>query len=118
MCYKHFTLLEREILQVLLAKGLTIEKIAKLLKKNKSSIYREIKRNSNCDNYIPVIAEEKYIERRKRCRPMKKLKNIDMFNFCYDKMVNFNWSPEQISGRLRQEHNQLQISYTTIYREV
>ena len=50
MClYKHFTLLERESLQVLLAKGISIEDIAKELGKAKSSIYREIKRNTDND---------------------------------------------------------------------
>ena len=40
MClYKHFTLLERESLQVLLAKGISIEDIAKELGKAKSSIW-------------------------------------------------------------------------------
>ena len=40
MClYKHFTLLERESLQVLLAKGISIEDIAKELGKAESSIW-------------------------------------------------------------------------------
>ena len=119
MClYKHFTLLERESLQVLLAKGISIEDIAKEIGKNRSSIYREIKRNSDNTGYRPAIAELKYYARRQKCKPKKKLENKEIFNFCFDKLVNENWSPEQISGRLKAENSSLQISYPTVYRGI
>ena len=119
MClYKHFTLLERESLQVLLAKGISIEDIAKELGKAKSSIYREIKRNTDNNGYRPAIAELKYHTRRQKCRPKKKLENKEIFNFCFDKLVNENWSPEQISGRLKEENSLMQISYPTVYRGI
>ena len=119
MClYKHFTLLERESLQVLLVKRISIKDIAKELGKDKSSIYREIKRNSDNNGYKPAIAELKYNTRRQKCKPKKKLENKEMLKFCFDKLVNENWSPEQISGRLKEEKSSLQISYPTIYRGI
>ena len=119
MClYKHFTILERESLQVLLAKRISIEDIAKELGKDRSSVYREIKRNSDNKGYEPVIAELRYHTRRLKCKPKKKLENKEIFNFCFDKLVNENWSPEQISGRLKEENSSLQISYPTVYRGI
>lgn len=119
MClYKHFTLLERENLQLLLAKGIKVIDIAKALNKDKSSIYRELKRNSIRKCYTPIIAESKYLKRRLKCRPKKKLDNKELFDFCFAKIVDDNWSPEQISGRLKEEHNKMNISPPTIYRGI
>ena len=33
-------------------------------------------------------------------------------------MANENWSPEQISGRLKEENSLMQISYPTVYRGI
>lgn len=45
--YKHFTIDERICIENLLKNGKNISEIARVLGRNKSSVSREIKRNSN-----------------------------------------------------------------------
>ena len=60
--YKHFTIIEREILLILHELGLSIRKIATCIWKHYSSVARELKRNSkNNKKYDPKKAQ-KYIK--------------------------------------------------------
>lgn len=52
----------------------------------------------------------------KNCHARYKLDDPRLFRFVKDKIFNFQWSPEQIDNRLKQESSKLSISYTTIYR--
>lgn len=118
MChYKHLTLIEREKLMFFLAKHYPVSQIAIFLSRNRSTIYREIRRNSK-EQYIPVKAQNMYEQRRKACKPKNKLANLSLLNIVRDKIINHNWSPEQISGRLAEENNKNLISYNTIYRAI
>ena len=60
--YKHFTIIEREILLILHELGLSTRKIATCIRKHYSSVARELKRNSkNNKKYDPKKAQ-KYIK--------------------------------------------------------
>jgi len=59
--YTHFTLKEREILKHFIDIGKNQTEISILLGKNKSSISREIKRNSQNGEYIPCEAHDEFI---------------------------------------------------------
>ena len=74
--YSHFTLKERELLMHYMDIGLNQSEIAKKLERNKSSICRELKRNSIEGTYLSCDAQAFYITRRKACRPRKKLTAI------------------------------------------
>lgn len=116
--YKHFTIKEREKLFEFIAQGLKPIEIAQKLGRSRSSISRELKRNSNEDgSYSPSEAEKKYHQRRKRCVRKKCLDNIKLREYVTKKLQEY-WSPEQISGRLKMEQSPLQISFTTIYRYI
>lgn len=71
--YKHLTLFERERIMFFKAKGYKITQIAEKLGRNKSTISRELKRNSS-QEYLPAEAEAKYHQRRKACKPTESLK--------------------------------------------
>ena len=116
--YKHLTLSERELILYFLAKGFSISKIALKIGRSKSTISRELKRNSEQSMYLPIKAQEKYQLRRCSCKPRKKLENKAIFDYVNDKFLNHQWSPEQISGRLRLEKADFYVSYTTIYRAI
>ena len=58
--YNHFTLKERELLKHFIDIGKSQTEISLLLNKNKSSISREIKRNSQNGEYIPCEAHDMY----------------------------------------------------------
>ena len=53
--------------------------------------------------YLPAKVQEKYQLRRYSCKPHKKLENKTIYDYVSDKFLNHQWSPEQISGRLRVE---------------
>lgn len=116
--YKHLTLSERELILYFLVKGFSISKIALKIGRSKSTISRELKRNSEQSMYLPIKAQEKYQLRRGGCKPRKKLENKAIFDYVNDKFLNHQWSPEQISGRLRLEKADFYVSYTTIYRAI
>lgn len=115
MChYKHLTLIEREKIMFFLAQNYSVTDIAKAIGRNKSTVSREIKRNAKEDYYQPSIAHTNYLMRRTACKPHKKLNNPDLYALVKDKFLNHQWSPEEISGRLKYESGKCIISYNTI----
>lgn len=116
--YKHLTRLEREKLLYFLGKEYSITRIAKELGRSKSTISRELHRNSSKDGYLPVHAEARYYKRRKKCRRKLLLADAGLYALVYDKFLNHHWSPEQIAGRLEVENSAYRISYNTIYRAI
>ena len=119
MChYKHLTLEEREKLLYFSAQGYSVTEIAEELKRNKSTISRELRRNCDGKLYLPVKAQQMYSKRRKACRPRKRLDDPALFQTVKEKFLEHQWSPEQIAGRLALEHKGSIISYATIYRAI
>ncbi|TXT49010.1 MAG: transposase [Spirochaetes bacterium] len=72
MPYRHFTSDERDALQVFIDKELTIDCIARILKKHISSLYREIARNSQEGIYLSRYAETVSKNRRAHAKPCPK----------------------------------------------
>ena len=101
MGYNHFTILERENLMLWFSMGLSISQIAKNLARNKSSISREIKRNSKDNNYIACEAQQNYLSNRKNSKKHKILENKALKDFIADKFFNHQWSSEQIVERTK-----------------
>lgn len=115
--YTHLTRLERENILLMLANGQKIADIARQLGRNKSTIYRELKRLPQ-GKYSAVIAQDNYQSNRQNCKATKKLLQPEYYALVKDKFLNEQWSPEQISYRLKHEKSKLSISYTTIYRGI
>lgn len=119
MChYKHLTLEDREKLLKYQAKGYSITAIAKELGRDKSTISRELKRNTTKGEYLPLAAQKKYEKRRHACRPRKKLSDPALYAYVKARFLEDQWSPEEIEGRLKYENSALKISYSTIYRAI
>ena len=72
MSYKHLSITERY-----LAQDLSICRIARLLGRNKSTISRELKRNSG--EYLPSKAQANYHKRRKKSCRHKLLAKPELF---------------------------------------
>ena len=83
------------------ARGLSLCKIASKLGRNKSTISRELKRNSG--EYLPSCAQAAYHKRRKKCRPPKLLEQPDLFALVKKFFLDLHCSPEQIANRLKLE---------------
>lgn len=116
--YTHFTTAEREKLLKFLVQGMKQIEIAQELGRSRSSVSRELKRNSSeAGNYSAFEAEQKYRQRRKRCVRQRRLNNAELKNHVIEKLHNY-WSPEQIDGRLKLKHSPFRISFATIYRAI
>lgn len=116
--YTHFTTGEREKLLQFKAQGLKQTEIAQKLGRSRSSVSRELKRNSREDgSYSAFEAEGKYRQRRKRCVRKRRLDNVALKKHVTERLRDY-WSPEQIDGRLKLEHSSFHISFSTIYRAV
>lgn len=119
MSYKHFCKVERCELSILLKKGYSYRSIASVLKKNPSSVSREVKSNSVNGQYDPDKAQHKAKVKRKdsKYQGMKIRDNPELEAYVRNKLQR-RWSPEQIVGRLNLEHGQTVISRRVIYKYV
>lgn len=116
--YTHFTTEEREKLLEFKAQGLKQIEMARQLGRSRSSVSRELKRNSNENgSYSAFEAEKKYRQRRERCVRKRRLDDAELKEFVRKKLLDY-WSPEQIDGRLKREKGKVQISFATIYRAI
>lgn len=94
--------------------NLSIPEIATRLGYNKSTIYREIKRNSFKNlSYQTDQAQRWSDKRRLRCRKKRLLKG-DYLDLVVKKLKE-DWSPQQISKRFKLE-NVPSVSHETIYK--
>ena len=117
--YKHISIKEREKILVYRERGYSISKIAQELNRNKSTISRELKRNSSrTREYSAVKAQEKYEIRRQFCKRDKILNANEELRLEIKFLIEeYHWSPEEISNRLKLEGTG-SISYITIYRAI
>ncbi|MFZ5932577.1 MAG: IS30 family transposase [Patescibacteria group bacterium] len=102
--------------------GFSLRQIARWLRRNVSTISREIDRNSfEGKVYEPLHAQYKAdCKRRKAWKAKQSLKNPWLYSYVIDRLRN-GWSPEQISGRLKLKFAHFperKIGVETIYRFV
>jgi transposase, IS30 family len=113
----HLTFHEREFLYRLLKARKPKTEIAELMGRNRSTIYREIQRNTGGRGYRPKQAQRKAEERRLRCRRKPKM-NDRKLRSLVSRLLKKAWSPDQISRRLRRKHPRnpkMRVSHQTIY---
>lgn len=118
MSYTHLTEEERYHIDELLREGFSQKAIAEQLNRSPSTISRELQRNQGERGWRPRQACHKAIERL-RFRGASNVNRVDESAWCYalDKLTNEQWSPEQITGRLKLEKRD-SISHESIYRRV
>ncbi|WP_430604856.1 IS30 family transposase [Enterococcus sp. DIV0125] len=116
--YNHLTILERENIFLFFNQGKSIRSIASLMKRSPSTISRELKRNTKNTTYSPVLAQTIYSYRKQNCGRKLLLSNNRVWTIVRRLFVEEQWSPEEISHRLKSERTGIAISYTTIYRGI
>lgn len=115
--YTHFTEKDRESLYIWKKEGIAVKEMAKRLGKNKSSVFRELSRNSDRKvGYLPDRAHDKALKR--RTNRVKKLDGNPKLKAYVIAKLNDGWSPEMISGRAKYEGLPLVVSFETIYQFV
>jgi len=117
MPYNQFTSDERDRLQQMIAIETPVFEIAVMLNKHRTSIVREILRNSGPGGYSSGKAQKKAQERRLGSKTSPKKENRALMNYVGAK-IRLKHSPVQVSGRLRLEYPDdpaWQVSSETIY---
>jgi IS30 family transposase len=117
MTYRQITSAERYIISDLRMKGMNKSQIATALGRHRSTIGRELKRNSAPydGRYRPSVAIQHASGRRSRSR--RNLRFTAGECRLVETLLREKWSPEQISGRARLL-GLLSICHQTIYRHV
>jgi IS30 family transposase len=114
---QQFTESDRAVLAQLLALRVPKKEIAARLKKHRSSVYRELARNSGPLGYIAIEAQQRAEVRRWLPRRVAKLRDPQVQEYVSQRLEQC-WSPDQIAGRSRREFrrdNRRQLSRQTIY---
>ena len=116
--HAHLTLSEREDIMIMRREGRKITEIAEAIGRDKSTVSRELRRNSCQRFYRASTAQARYESRRGACRRGRILDDAELFSLVGAKFLEEQWSPEQIEGRLALELGSSPVSDTTIYRAI
>lgn len=115
MQYKQLTLNQRYQIGALLTLGFSVNSVAKRLEVHRTTINRELERNSSQGRYCPYTAHEKAIQR-KRSAKKRNWFTGEICSFIWDALKK-GWSPEQIYGYCKR-HGIAMVSHTSIYRHI
>jgi len=117
--YTHLNIFDRERILSLSSKKSSITMIADLIGRNKSTVSRELSRNTSKNSpYSPTKAQERAIKLHLKGGIKQKIKDPKTKEIVRKLFITNNWSPEQISNRLKTENNAIQLSTNTIYRAI
>lgn len=114
MNYQRLSLAERYQIKALLRSKLSVRAIASNLGRHPSTISREIKRSFSSEHYSPTANHRAYLKRRQAVHPPYRIKG-ELSEIVLSKL-NCQWSPEQISGRLKLGGTV--VAHETIYQYV
>ena len=113
----HLTPEERDRIAQLWHRGTEQRDIAEALGRSPSTISRELRRNGTGGDYFAAQAQRES-QRRRRERPLeRKMENPQINKLVHEGLAQ-EWSPEQISGRMKQQHpdkRERAVSPQTIY---
>src|SRR5215211_8603104 len=117
MNYHQLTPGERYMLAALRRQGLNQSEIARALGRHRSTVGREVRRNSTRadGHYRAFTAQERTNGRRSRSRRNRRFTARDFA--LVEELLCRQWSLEQVSGHLRRT-GELLISHETIYRHL
>lgn len=115
--YRHLRVRQREQLAKMFYEGRSLAEMAKALRRSKSTISRELRRNGSPKRglYRPCWAQVRSDERRRKASRRPRIQNEKIRAYVRGKLA-LGWSPEIIAGRLALEHPGLRISHEAIYQ--
>jgi IS30 family transposase len=111
--YAQLTQEQRYQIYALKKMGHNQTEIAQVLEVHKSTISRELRRNEGRRGYRPQQAQRQALKRRRKAEPRI---TAELWALV-DRLLRQDWSPEQISGRLKRERG-ICISHEWIYQHV
>jgi len=115
MAYKHLSIEERHYIETRLKLGQSLNGIAQELGRSQSTLSRELERNSGQRGYRHKQADKR--AKHRHTEKPKFIKLTDELKSNIDALLQQDWSPEQISGRMKQECKEV-VCHETIYQHV
>jgi transposase, IS30 family len=108
---------DRFVIRKLLSQRFSVRKIAAILEKHRSTVFREIRRNTNARGvYDPLHAQGFLRERRLDARSkFRKIENDPQFEMNLVALLKEDHSPEQIVGRKKLLGLPFPVCFKTIY---
>jgi IS30 family transposase len=118
MIYTHLSQKERYHIENLKSEGLSQNRIAKILGRSASTLSRELRRNEGKRGWRPCQAHEKARDRLVE-RGHANVRKISepAWEYAKTQLIEHQWSPEQIAGRLKLEKKD-GISHESIYQRI
>jgi IS30 family transposase len=113
MSYKQLAQEQRYQIYALLKMGHNQTEIATVIGMHKSTISRELGRNSGLRGYRPKQAHHKALSRRNHSRMRIWSETWELI----EAKLRLDWSPEQVSGWLSRQHA-IQVSHEWIYQYI
>jgi len=113
--YDHLSLEERCDLRGLMSMGLSKAEISRRLGRHRSTIDRELRRNSNVGGYRPDSAERRAWAR--KLRGSKIERSTHLGNHIRSHLA-MGWTPEIIAGRMEQDGVEHSVCAESIYRYI
>jgi transposase, IS30 family len=109
-------LVERLNIKILLDKGYSLRKLAKVMNRSPNTVSYEIKVNGGLLEYNPNNAHQ-YARTRKKDtkREWSKIQKNDLLRNYIITGLESKWNPDEISGRMRLERQPFYASKTAIY---
>lgn len=108
---------ERKLLHWLKKEGLSKAEIGEKLGRHRSTIGRELKRNSGQCGYRPKQAQRLASQRREACRRPWKLADPEVYKYVKEHLEK-RWSPDQVANCSRRQFARCKrrsVSHQTIY---
>lgn len=119
MSYTHLTKDDRIRLSALLKEGFSFRKCAFSIGVSPTTISNEVGRSGGKDNYKPGLAHRRYLKLRLEANQChRKLGRDDKLTGKIIELLEKDWSPEQIAGRMMFERGFKLSSPTSIYNYI
>lgn len=118
MTYSHLSQDDRDMIAVLRGEDRTLRSIAKQMKRDPSTLSRELKRNApsvHTGYYLPHKAHERAVRRNHESHQRERLKNPKIRSYVR-RRIKADWSPELTAGRWNTLHPDSSISHEAIYQ--
>ena len=116
--YNHLRSEERDLIAVRNAEGKTQEEIASELGRSISTVSRELRRNKSSKGYLALEADKQARERKSKAHQKTRIPDEFTRQYIEDRIIQDQWTPEQISGRLKREYPEHYVSHETIYQYI
>ena len=120
--YKQLSITERRRIERWRHAKVPVDEMARVLKRCRSTIFRELKRNHFSDESMPKHdgyygAAAHLMQADRRARYRKLIKHPELCKRVIERIKD-GWTPEQIGNRMIQERAKLRVCQETIYRYI